>query len=267
MKLLVTIPTHPGHRRFINTCIDHAKQLNPVDITLVYDNGLNLEEKELNLETYLPPQDVCIKLSSILLNRRDQKWGGVGVPWNYQQRDVLGLVYARKPDYILSINGDCVITKVRGFFDLIEKMEKGNYDIAPCHYREDNAGTMAFLSTYDGFVKIFNYYITTFEQSMNAEGRLALSIKKTNSKAYDTGFPFDRAFSRSDSYLEGVWAKELGLIHLHGTEKYRVSNKILPLDEKYYDKRFLRPNELAALTGYWKDGDIKHLYKNNYWRE
>lgn len=266
MKLSVIIPTHPGHRRFIKTCIAHARKLIPVDITMLYDNPLNNTEKDLNLETYLPPQDVCAGLNSILLNKRDEAWGGVSVPWNYQQRDAMGLIYARKPDWILSINGDNVITKPDGLFDLAGRMKAGGYEIAGCHYREDNIGTMAFLATYDGYMKIFDYYITTYDQSMNCEGRLAMSVRETNAKAYDTGFPLDRAFSRCDTHQEGVWAKDLGLIHLHGTEKYRRGKKILPLDEKYYDKRFLRAEELATLVPYWKDGNIEHLY-NGYWRK
>jgi len=267
MKLSVVIPTHPGHRRFIKTCIEHCKALNPVDITMLYDNALFLEEKPLNLETYLPPQDVCIGLDSILLNKRDQNWGGVTVPWNYQQRDAMGLIYARKPDWILSINGDSIITKPKGFFDLIEKMKKGGYGLAGSHYKKDNIGTMGFIMKFDSYIKTFEYYITIINKSMNAEGRLAVSANKAGIKVYDTGFSTDTAFSRSDSELNDVWAKDLGLIHLHGTEKYRVANKILPLDEKYYDKRYLRANEVAALTGYWKDGDIKHLYEHKYWRE
>ena len=113
---------------------------------------------------------------------------------------------------------------------------------------------------------LFNQ-LPLYDTQTNAESRLAVSSDAVGLKVMDTGFPIDRAFSRSDTTNEDVWAKDLGFIHLHGTEKYRIGNKILPLDEKYYDQRFLRPNEIAALTAYWKDGKTKHLYEHNYWRK
>ena len=268
MKLSVVIPTHPGHRRFTKPCVQHARALGAKDITILYDNKLKHSGGIPSVANYLPPDDVCQMADSVLLNRRDRPHGGVGVPWYFEQRDGYGLMYSRKAELVLSINGDCVITNVKGFHKFVKKFIKGGYDIAPCHYHENNYGTMGFLATGEAYVKAFEYFMDTlYDKQRNAESRLADASKAVGLKAMDTEFPRDREFSRIHMEANGLWAKELGFIHLHGTEKHRIGNKVLPLGPEFYDTRYLRPNEVAALTGYWKDGKVDHLYKHKYWKE
>jgi len=268
MELSVVIPTHPGHRRFTKPCVEHARALGAKDITILYDNKLKHSAAVPSVVNYLPPDDVCQMADSLLLNRRDNKHGGVGVPWYFEQRDGYGLMYSRRAELVLSINGDCVVTDVEGFHKFVKDFIDGGYDIAPTNYHIENFGTMGFLATGKAYVGVMTYLINVlYDSQTNAESRLAVSSKAIGLKAMDTGWPIDRSFSRSDTLKEGVWGKDLGFIHLHGTEKYRIGSKVLPLGPEYYDIRYLRPNEVAALTGYWKDGDIKHLYKHGYWKE
>ena len=265
MKLSVQIPTHAGHRRFLGTCVEHCKMLDPSDITVLYDNGFKMSKAQLNLESYLPPSDVCNEIDSILLIKRDNSFGGVTVPWLFQQRDAMGLAYSRNSDLILSINGDCIITKPDNFKQFIEKFVEEKYDLCPCHYNENNIGTMGFLMTKDAYIKVFTHLIEImYTIQTNAESRLAISSKELGIKVFDTGFLFDRSFSKNESV--GFWNKEFGFMHLHGTEKFRMGNKIKPLEEKYYDKRFLRAEELKSLVAYWKSSNLEDLYKYGYWR-
>lgn len=268
MELSVMMPTHPGHRRFIKTCAEHCRELGAKDITILYDNKIKLSAGMVDVKNYLPPDDVCREVDSVILNRRDLPYGGVSIPWYFEQRDGMGLAYARKSELMLSINGDCVITNKDGFHRLLDKFLDEDYDLCPCHYHVDNFGTMGFLIKGKAYVEVFTHFMEVLHDSQtNAEARLAVSSRHIGLKVMDTGFPVDRAFSRSEKASDGVWAKQLGFIHLHGTEKYRIGSKILPLEEKYYDKRFLRANEVSALTAYWKTGNTKHLYEHNYWRK
>jgi len=268
MKLSVIIPTHPGHRRFTKPCVERARALGAVDITIMYDNKLKHSGGIPSVQDYLPPDDVCQMADSVILNRRDNKHGGVGVPWYFEQRDAYGLMYSRRAELVLSINGDCVITNVEGFHKFVEDFIEGGYDIAPSNYHENNFGTMGFLATGDAYVRVMRHLIDTlYDKQTNAESRLAVSSKAIGLKAMDTGWPRDREFSRSHMENNEIWARDLGFIHLHGTEKHRIGNRVAPLGPEFYDTRYLRPNEVAALQGYWKDGNIEHLYKHNYWRK
>jgi hypothetical protein len=267
VKLSVIIPTHPGHRRFIKPCVEHCRALGAEDITILYDNKLKLSAAVPSVVNYLPADDVCQMVDSVLLNKRDLPYGGVGVPWYFEHRDAYGLMYSRKAELVLSINGDCAITNVKGFKEFVKNFIEGGYDIAPTNYHPDNFGTMGFLATGDGYVRLMTRLIDVlFDSQTNAETRVAQSVKALGLKAMDTGWPTDRSFSKSDNLHEGIWGKDLGFIHMHGTEKYRIGNKIVPLGPEFYDTRYLRPNEVAALTAYWKDKDVKHLYKHNYWK-
>jgi len=267
VRLSVIIPTHTGHKRFIKSCIEHVRALGADEITILYDNMIKLSKHEVDVETYLPPADVCNMVDSILLIKRDRLGGSVGSKWCNQQRDAMGLIYARGADLVLTINGDCVITKPKGFNNLVKEFIKDDYDIAPCHSVKNNYGTIAFLTTGKAYVDVMtNMRDTLFDKRQNAEGRLATSADNVGLKCLDGGEKVYGQFSKPHVPTKNRWLTELGLYHLHGIEKHRQANKIPPLKKKYYDTRFLRIHEKAALEPYWKDGNPEHLYLFKYWR-
>ena len=61
----------------------------------------------------------------------------------------------------------------------------------------------------------------------------------------------------------GTWGEILGFRHLAGEHKLRRMKRIIPVEEKYFDKEYLG-GEKNVLEEYWKTKDIKIL-ENCWW--
>lgn len=99
----------------------------------------------------------------------------------------------------------------------------------------------------------------------NMECRFGQAIRDLSFKeAKVPKLPNDDQFSyryndQGDCVQRGTWGEVLGYRHLGGEHKIRRLKRVGPIEEKHFDKDYLRGPELKTLAEYWRTGNVEFL--------
>jgi hypothetical protein len=253
--LCVIIPTHRYQRPWLKACLEGVKKLGYFTI-LAYDNPYHKGQVPRPMDQLLPPNDV-MALADYVSIKPKTLHSGVTIPhmWNMifavNQAHILGF------EYIFCINGDFIMERPKEFKKLREMM--GDADMFPLAWnsKKPSCGTAAFIAKTKHQVEFWREFARTLHQPKgNAEARMGRYYKENKLKVFhnDPG-PMSHQMPNEKS----DWYNTVGLRHLHAENKIRRWEKREPIEEKYFDKRFMTPNEKKCLTEYWKTKDKKTL--------
>lgn len=254
--------THTGHLRFIKTSLSSLKPLAPKLMVCSYNTNGGFGAWP-ELFQVLPANDV-MALADIWTTRSDQTHIGA---WAWLHLAGISILADMEIDYIFALEGDCVITKPEGLAILFDRLiaEKGDI-ISAERLGPGHAGVVSYLAKAEAIHAIIKEHISTRNDpalsGAGPEGRFGAAILKLGLKCLDVKNPETAHFSYG---YKGTWGDVLGMMHLHGAEKWRLGHWHKPLPERFYDKRYLPAGELAALERYWKTGETDHLVAAAYW--
>lgn len=275
-ELGIIVAAHMGQKRFMKACFESCREMDPAIIVCAAEVNLSSNRQE-NLGEILPPYDV-VALADLWFF--SQFYGTVG-SWAWDQKYGLALLSnngvtdpledprvmcnERIIKYIFSIEGDCVVTNPKGIHKIYDMLIDENADIISAEYRGENyAGALSYFAKMDVALKVNSHILNNRGKSFgNTEGRFGKAISEQNFKCIPVKNPDNDQFSFGQ---RGTWGEILGFRHLHGEEKYRMGHHVNPIEEKFYDKRFLRPLEKDVLEEFWKTGKTDHLLGMGYWR-
>ncbi len=253
----VLLTSHPGNRAFLKASVETHKRLG-FWITLAYDNYLDPEQPGVTYESVLPARDVLDQVDAFIMPHH-QTWGGVLYPYFWLLK--FGLFAMSCFEYIYCSNGDCVLEKPEGFPKIMELL--GDADIIGCGWddsgRVPTFNTTAFLvrsrvvpKLMDHFQKHFipfeNYEKYTQEIG-NAEARFARAILDTGVKYVKVEPGFNTQFHKKGF---GTWYEILGFRHIHAELGYSYKHGTEPPEPKYFDWRYLPPQDAAWIESYWR---------------
>jgi len=234
---------------------------------LSYDNFIDPYngEESIDYNNWLPPKDVMINVDTFLMTHH-QTWGGVSYPFVWQLKLASGIL--ANFEYVLCVNGDCVLEKPEGFPKLLELL--GDADImssGPALPRE--IGTAGLLMKSSAFIKIADHMIQhmvpfeNYEKSTqafgNTEGRLAVAVRDLGLKQVIVepgSCPSHPVCEQFHSPGKGTWYEVVGFRHIHGEHNYAYRYKGIPPEIKYLDGRYLG-DEYSRIKEYWETKDIK----------
>lgn len=244
---------------------------------LSYDNFLNpaWTPEEAAYDKWLPPKDV-LELADTFLMTHHQSWGGVSYPYMWQLRLAGG--FMSQFEYVLCVNGDCIIEKPEGFQSLLELLISSDCDImssGPTLERE--IGTAGFLVKGKAFAAIgqhminhvvpFEEYEKSTQEFGNTEGRLAVACRELGLKAFKV--PVE-PFNEQHHEPGGTWYELIGFRHIHGEHNYAYRYHKIPPQPQYFDPRFMG-DEYNQIKAYWdivnSGGDLNRAQEilTNWW--
>jgi hypothetical protein len=193
---------------------------------------------------------------------KHKSWGsGVGVPHTWNMWYGLRLLKGMGFKYIFNINGDCIMERPEGIFEIIQMLD--GYDMVACESREKYCGTMSWLCRTDLALELWDYYIDRLYAYPlgTAEGRMGKYVEDRGYKVVEVENPEDSHFKPPG--VKGTWRKVLGFRHLHAEHKVRKIEKMEPIERKYFDfgenDIFMNRHERDTLLRYYETGDRKHL--------
>jgi hypothetical protein len=234
-------------------------------LVLSYDNFIDPEiSGDIDYNNWLPQRDVMINVDTFLLTHH-QCWGGVSYPYMWQLRLASGIF--RNFEYVLCVNGDCIIEKPEGFPELLSLL--GDADImssGPMLERE--IGTAGLLMRTDAFFKIskhlidhvvpFEEYEKSTQDFGNTEGRLAVAVRELGLKKIEVEPPYNEQLHIPG---HGTWWNILGFRHIHGEMNYSYRYKHPPVTPfyQYLDERFLGDSDKRYLKIYEETKDPEIL--------
>ena len=209
-------------------------------------------------EQLLPRNDV-MALADYVSIKPKTFHSGVTIPhmWNMlfavNQAHVLGF------EYIFCINGDFIMERPEEFQKLRDMM--GDADMFPLAWNPNkpSCGTAAFIAKTKHQVEFWRGFADTIHKPQgNAEARLGRYYKNNKLKVvhFEPG-PLPHQMPNPKS----TWYNTIGLRHLHAENKIRRWKNMEPIQQEYFDERFMTPNERTCLTQYWKTGNKKFLEK------
>ena len=267
-KLGIAVIAHQGHRRFLKPCIDSCKKMNPARIVVVYDARFTAAPTH--------PIDRILPMYDVIQSATDWYISDVGPrvnSWLWLSQTAMSLLKNTGVEYVLSINGDCMVGKPDGIHTIKAMMEEESATIITSDYRgEGFAGTTSYFTTIDIGLKITNHLVeNALKPRMpdgkafgNPEGRMgkAISIQGIVC-AKNIRNPEHGQFSYGD---RGTWGDVLDFNHLHGAEKWRKGNNKLPFPRECYDMRYVSGGEKEALEYYWETGKTDRFVELGYWK-
>ena len=263
----VIVTAHASQRMFMKACLESIKSIGW--ILVVYDNPLDNYKKEL-------PSDKCFKLMDSFFMKHDTRIvPGPTYPqfWNF--RYASDILAGSSAELIFAIGADCILEKPQGISEIVKML--GDNDLISCStlgHAGPFCGTKSFLVKKQAFVKLVshiqedNFY--PFKDIGNLENRFGMAIKALELKEVsDIKQPKESQFAygydeKGNSIERGTWGEVLGFRHLGGEHKVRRVKKKIPIEEKYYDKDFLRDQETDTIAKYWKTGDSKFI--KQWWK-
>lgn len=263
-NIAVIIPTHRGHRPWMKPCLESHAALGYF-VILCYDNPYKLPG--MDWASRMPSPDAMYAADMVLM--KHVTWhAGVGAPhiWNV----FYGVRMARAMgfEYILNINGDCILDQPENFPKIIEML--GDNDIICCSSMFEKkppfCGSMGFLAKAELVDKFWtDYLLKMYHFNVgNAETRMGIFVKENGYKLVETAQP-ERGFRFPAEGNE--WYEILGFRHLHAEHKHRKWERRTPLPKKYYDfgpnNIYIGKTELDILTKFWETGEEQ--YKTAWW--
>lgn len=264
----ILVTGHHSQLLFLESCLKSIQGLGW--IILLYDNPA--ERYDLNM-----PKERHFKLiDQFFMKHVTNQIPGPTYPqyWNYQHG--IDLLMSTKAEFIFTIGADCVLEHPGGLSEIIKLL--GNGDIMACSTKNNSrhsgvfCGTKSFIASKKSFYKLVNYLQTLFvpfKDIGNMETRFGMAIRDLKlNEVIIPKLPFDDQFAHSYNEIgecidRGTWGEVLGFRHLAGECKIRRLKKIIPIEEKYFDKEYLNGQEKDILEKYWKTKDVKVL--ENWW--
>lgn len=255
-KIGIIVPSHKYQNVWLGSCLKACSETG-YWVLLAYDNpyyALNLRHDQS-----IPSVETLMYADQILL--KPKTWGsGVGTPHSWNMYLGLKMLKGLGFEYIFNINGDIILEKPEGVNKLFEVL--GDGDIIACEYIPGRyLGTMVWLAKTDVAITMWEMNMEKLYQQNfgNAEARMGIFAKQLGLKVIPVTNPADHHFK--DWSHRNTFRDILGIRHLHAEHKVRRWEKKEPIEEKYFDKRFLNTHELNTLVKYWKTGDKKFLQK------
>ena len=265
----VIVTAHSEQRMFLARCLESVRLIGWTVLT--YDNPESNYLKQF-------PSDECFKLVDQFVMKHPTKIvPGPTYPqfWNFKHG--VDILMGSAAEYIFVIGGDSVVEKPEGIPEIIKLL--GDGDIIACSTRSKRhgqafCGTKSFLVKKTAFCKMLHFIeretFFPFKNCGNLEVRFGLAIQELKLKeVFAPEQPAEDQFAHSydgngDCAQDNTWAKVLGYRHLGGEHKIRRVRKLKPIEEKFYDKAYLRHQETQTLVKYWETKDWKHV--ENWWK-
>jgi hypothetical protein len=191
--------------------------------------------------------------------------------WNF--RHGIDILMGSKCTHVFIMGADSILERPEG----IEEIEKllGDNDIIACstknpiRHKAPYCNSKSLLAKKEAFKALVDYiekgFVPLDRQYGNMENRFGKAVKELQLKEVPPPeLPEEDQFAHhygEDGVCtkRGTWGDILGYRHLGGEHKIRRLKKIIPIEEEYYDKTYLRRYELDTLVQYWKTKDKKHL--------
>ena len=260
MNVIVTGTS--SQKMFMLPCLKSVRPLGWILMT--YDNPVN---DHLNR---FPGTRCFSLLDQFFMKHNTSVVPGPTYPqfWNYKHG--IDILKGSPSEYIFTIGADIILEKPEGILELIELL--GDNDLISCstgRHKIPYCGTKSFLVRKPAFIKIVKYLeeetYYPFQDIGNMEHRFGLAVRdlKIKEKIVPEQ-PDEDQFAHSydedgNCVGRGTWGKVLGFRHLGGEHKIRRVKKLNPIEEKYFDKNFLRHQERDTIAQYWKTGDKKFI--------
>lgn len=264
-EISVLITAHMDQRLFLDACIESVKDLGWILVTYDNPNG--------DYQRRLPKESIFKKIDQFFMKHPTRDMAGPTYPqfWNF--RHGIDLLLSSKGKYIFVIGADSILERPEGLPEIIEML--GDGDIIACSTRNPKrhkdvyCNTKSLLATKKGFKTIIDHvqqgFVPMDYKYGNMESRFGLAIEETGIK--EVSVPklpgedqFAYSYNKDGKVINnGTWGDVLGYRHLAGEHKIRRKHRIVPVEEKYYDKDYLRRYELDTLVKYWETGEEKYL--------
>ena len=106
----------------------------------------------------MPSREVIDQVNSFIMSSH-QKWGGVLYPYFWLLK--LGLNSMSDFKYIYCANGDCIIEKPEGLFELLEKLKSEDADFISCGWWDDGRpmlGSTGFIGKTSAIQKMMKHF-------------------------------------------------------------------------------------------------------------
>lgn len=249
----ILLTSHPGNRPFLKASLESYRKLGYY-ILVGYDNYWNPKQLSITYEQCLPERDVFDLCDSFFITPY-QEWGGVMFSYFFQLYQ--GVMSLGNFPYILCANGDTVIEKPEGFFDLFEKFKKSDVDIFPCGWEENNGrpllNTTCFIAKTHAIQKMMVHFrdnfvpFDTYEKKVdimgNTESRFHIATKELGLKVLK---PEINPVNTQVAYPGGTFFDVMGFRHIHGEWNNAHRRHKIPPPTKYIDNRYMTTKVNAA---------------------
>jgi len=253
--ICVIIPTHRYQRPWLKACLEGVNKLEYFTI-LAYDNPYHKGQVGRPIDQLLPPNDVMAMVDYISI-KPETLHSGVTIPHMWNMVFAVNQAYVLGFEYIFCVNGDFIMERPENFGQLRKLM--GDADMYPLAWnpKKPSCGTAAFIAKTETQVEFWRDFARTLHiPKGNAEARMGRYYKENKLKVFhDKPGPMAHQMPQPNS----TWYKTVGLRHLHAENKIRRWDKLEPIEEKYFDERFMTPNEKKCFNQYWKTKDKKCL--------
>lgn len=270
----ILLTSHPGNRPFLKASLKSYGKLGYF-ILLGYDNYWNPKQKTISYEQCLPKRDVFDLCDSLFITPY-QEWGGVMLPYFFQLYQ--GVMTLGNFPYILCANGDTIIEKPEGFYDIFEMFKKSDADIFPCGW-EENGGrpllnTTCFIAKTSAIQKMMVHFrdnfipFDTYEKKVdfmgNTESRFHIATVELGLKVLK---PEINPVNTQVALPGGTWYDILGFRHIHGEWNNAHRRKKIPPPTKYLDNRYMT-GKINAAKAYEdeKDPEKKQKLLEKWWK-
>jgi hypothetical protein len=271
-ELGILVMAHKGYLRYLKRTLESYRKIVPTPsyILLCYDNTFVTEHIDTPMDVLFPAIDTLALTDSLITSDKAFR-ANVGISWMWMQTYGAQFLASYDIEYILSINGDCILEIPQSFINLLQILKYSTNDVYSYEFINQNGvGTLCYLAKAQSLAKINkfllpHYYNYTQQSYLSPEAVFGHAI-------YQQGFscvenvenPMDSQHSRN---MQGTFFNTIGLRHIHGGEKWRRSVHHKPLPERFYDTRYLDPQELKALRSFWDTGKTDKLVELGYWEK
>lgn len=265
----IVLTAHCGGLPFLKSSVESWKKLG-YWITLAYDNFLDPEWPEPHFEQFMPPKDVLDQIDTLMVPHH-QTWGGPSYPYIWLLKLVAGIM--THFEYVVVVNGDCIIEKPEGFERLLGLMGDADFMSAgPVFPRE--IGTAGFIIRGRFLLPFADHLLRhvvpfeAYEQSTqefgNTEGRVAVAVRDLGLKQVicRPGSCPKEAICEQFHVPGGQWHDIVGLRHIHGELNYAYRYKSVPPPSKYLDPRYCGAQDMKAALAH-ESGDLEFV--KNWW--
>jgi hypothetical protein len=257
----VLITAHMDQRVFLDACIESVKGLGW--ILMAYDNP------DGDYQRRLPKEAILKKIDQFIMKHPTRDMAGPTYPqfWNF--RHGIDLLLSSKGEYIFVIGADSILERPEGLPEIMEMLGDGDFIACstrnPKRHKDVYCNTKSLLAKKSAFKTIIDHvqggFVPFDHKFGNMESRFGLAIKETGIKEVRVpNLPGEDQFAYSYDkegkvINNGTWGDVLGYRHLAGEHKIRRKNKIIPEEEKYFDKEYLRRYEIETMAKYWETGE------------
>jgi len=252
--IAIIIPTYCGQKPWLRACLESVKKLGYF-VLLAYDNHFWSKQTV----GHIFPSPKVMMMADAMSMKHQTHITNLGISYLWDMLYGLRLLRGFGFPYVFSINGDCIMEKPENFPQIIEMM--GDADIICCEYTPEHrsCGTFAMLAKMDMFCGYFDQFVQEqFVHKGSLEKMLYAYIEENNYKIAPVKNSAHK-YKMPDHNAD--WSRIVGLRHLHAEHVVRREDRLLPVEQEYFDfgKQFENIKEDSPLHKYYKTGDIQHL--------